>query len=280
MSATRDPVAKALDLIKWCVDNDAESVGVRETSIAMNVAPSSAHRLLRALADKGFLAQDASTGRYHLGSELFRMGQAAARRAPLRSVALPEMRKLVDECNETAMLGVYDPARREMMLAASVDCTHALRFVLTLHTWLPLHTGASGLAILAYLPDSERRTIVARAKDAAPITENTITDPRRLNEQLATIRKRGFSVTHGQRTRGAVGIATPVFGPASEVVGDLILNIPEQRFDQRTETRLASRLMQVALDVTHKLGGRSPEGFPRPPTADARPKSARSRRAP
>jgi DNA-binding IclR family transcriptional regulator len=64
------------------------------------------------------------------------------------------MRRLVDSCNETALLGVYDPAQQQMMLALSVDSTHTLRYAVELNSWVPVHAGASRLAILSFLDDA------------------------------------------------------------------------------------------------------------------------------
>jgi IclR family transcriptional regulator, acetate operon repressor len=244
----RNPVAKVLDLLEWCVDESSESVGTREAAAALGIAPSSAHRLLNALVDKGYLLQDQDDGRYQLGPRLFRLAQAAGRRSPLPGVALGVMHDLVVACNETALLGIFSSAREEMTLVAAVDCSHELRFVLPLHTWLPLHSGASGLAILAFLPEQDRQRIISRSG---------IVDGRRLERELKTIRSQGYAVTHGQRTKGAVGMACPVFGPSGDVEGDLILNIPELRFSSGMEGRLARLLTEAAQEITVKLGGRA-----------------------
>lgn len=247
----RNPVAKVLDLLEWCVDEPSDSVGTREAAAALGVAPSSAHRLLNALVDKGYLLQDQDDGRFQLGPRLFRLAQAAGRRSPLPGVALGVMHELVATCNETALLGIFSSAREEMTLVAAVDCSHELRFVLPLHAWLPLHSGASGLAILAFLPEQDRKRIVSRSG---------IPDTRRLERELKAIRSQGYAVTHGQRTKGAVGMACPVFGPLGGVVGDIILNVPELRFGSRTEARLAPMLIEAAGEITAKLGGQAPAG--------------------
>jgi DNA-binding IclR family transcriptional regulator len=39
----------------------------------------------------------------------------------------------------------------------------------------------------------------------------SITERYRLEAELQKIRERGYAITHGQRTQGAVGLAAPVF---------------------------------------------------------------------
>jgi len=253
----RNPVSKALKTLGWLIQTPSAEAGVREMAAALGLSPSNAHNLLTALVNEGFVQQDPRTARYALGPELLRWAHLVIARTPLRQVALEHMRRLVEACNETAVLGVYNRARREMMFAVSVDSTHPLRYAIALNEWIPVHTGASGLAIMAFLPDAEIRTIIQRT-GLEPMTPRSITKPKRLLEELKTIRRNGYALSHGQRIPGAVGLAAPVFGSGGEVVGDVNLTIPEQRFDERASARLLRLLSACAAGITAEFGGARP----------------------
>jgi DNA-binding IclR family transcriptional regulator len=254
MQNTRNPVSKALKALAWLVEHPSAEVGVRELAVALDVAPSSAHRLLMCLAEEGFVGQNADNGRYELGLEFLRLAHLAGGKSPLRQRALPHMRALVDACNETALLGIYDSVRQEMMFAASVESTHHLRYAIDLNKWAPVYTGASGLAILAYLEEAHVQTIMQRTR-LAPLTSRTITESYRLTAELETIRQRGYALTHGQRIPGAVGLAAPLFGIHGEVVGDICLTIPEQRFDEASQDHLIDLLLDCTNRITVEIGG-------------------------
>jgi len=175
----------------------------------------------------------------------------------IRNVALPSMRDLVAECDETSFLGVYDSSRLEMMFAAAVDSSKPLRYVVPLNEWIPVYCASSGMAIMAFLPQEEIERIIEHT-GLVPVTEHSITDPVALRAELARIRAQGYSCSHGQRVPGAVGIAVPIFGPEGRVVGDLNLTIPEQRFDASMEPRLAGRVMHHAHRISERLGTRMP----------------------
>lgn len=72
---------------------------------------------------------------------------------------------------------------------------------MAINKWIPVHASASGLAAMAFLPEPAR------------ITNATITDPQVLEDELAKIRRRGYALFRGQRTKGAVAIAAPIWGP-------------------------------------------------------------------
>jgi len=259
-ATARNPVEKAMQLLRWMVDDAANDWGVREIARGLGLAPSTVHRVLTDLESQRIVRADRKTGRYSLGLEFFRLAWKATRRFPLRQAALPALQWLVDKTNETAFLGVYDADRREMMFAATIQSTHELRYVVTLDKWMPLYVGSSGLAILAFLPDHERKAILGKVKGG----ERRATSLSELDVILDDVRRRSYAKTIGQRVPGAVGISAPVFGPSAAVVGDIGLSIPVQRFASDDEQRLASLVKAAAAQVTNEIGGTAPEQLWRP----------------
>jgi DNA-binding IclR family transcriptional regulator len=221
---------------------------------ALAIAPSSAHRLLTNLVEEGYVQQDTRSQRYLLGPELMRWAHLIIARTPIRQIAIEHMRGLVDACNETALLGIYGGSRQEMMFTASVDSSHALRYAIQLNAWVPVYVGASGLAIMAFLPTSEINSIINRTR-LTPLTGASITEPYRMEAALASIRDNGYAFSRGQRIPDAVGIAAPIFGVDGHVAGDIALTIPAQRFDERGRERLVELLLECTSAVSRDIGG-------------------------
>lgn len=254
----RDVFGKALQLLWHMVDapsTQGKGWGVRELSPVLGVSPASVHRLLTMLADYGLIQRHPRSGRYHLGSESFRLGLSLTAHLDLRNVGTPVMEELVAQCNETAFLGMFDPARMEVMFVAAVNSKHPLRYVVPLNEWFPVHAGASGLSIMAFLPKEDQQAIVEQ-KGLPAITPNTITDPELLEKELQRVRARGYAVSVGHRNVGAVAIAAPIFGRDGRVVGDLALSILEARFTPDMEATLPLLVMQHAQRITDALAGR------------------------
>jgi DNA-binding IclR family transcriptional regulator len=251
----RNPISKALGALGWIVQNSASDIGVRDLAAGLGVSPSSAHRILGALSDAGFVESSESKGRYKVGLEMIRLANMVAGRMPLREAAMKRMRRLVDLCNETALLGAYDHGRKQMIFAATVESTHPLRYAIELNKWVPVHAGASGLAILAFLGEDETQAVIERTRLAA-LTDQTITEAYRLRAELEEIRRRGYAITRGQRIPGAVGLAAPVFGSGGRVVGDVCLTIPQQRFDESSVQQITKLLLECTEGVTSDIGGK------------------------
>ena len=240
------------------VEGSEKEWGVREIARACGMSSSSAHRILRLLNKDGLVEQNPESGLYRLGLEMHRLAWRTTSLYSIRTIAKPILERLVEEGNETAILGLYDPGRQKMMFALSVESSNPLRYVVETNRWVPIHAGATGLAIFAFLPEEEREEIIGRAATLERLTPHTLTDPENLVDELERVRRDGYSCTKGQRIEGAVGIATPIWGSQDRVVGDVAISLPIQRFVASREPELAQLVIRAAERVTHHIGGEAP----------------------
>lgn len=253
----RNPIGKTFQLLSLMLEGKDGSWGVRELARASGLPPTTVHRLLASLENEGLVSREPESEGYRIGLEFYRLAWRAEAQFPIRDVAIPFMRSVVADCSETVFLGLYDPTRLEMMFVAVAESSHPLRYFIPLNQWIPVYTSASGMAIMAFLPRQEREQIVKHTQ-LAPLTEYTITDPILLEKELVRIRATGYACTHSQRTVGAVGVATPIWGHNNRVIGDLVITIPEQRFDASQEPELAKLLIHYSKCISEHLGARMP----------------------
>lgn len=107
---------------------------------------------------------------------------------------------------------------------------------------------------MAFLPADERRAVIERTR-LAPATEHTITRADELERVLAEVRDRGYAFSQEERQLGGVGIAAPVFGPGGQVVAEVGVSVPAQRFVPRDEARFAQLVRACAAQITDEIGG-------------------------
>jgi DNA-binding IclR family transcriptional regulator len=252
----RHPLARGIEILTLMVDSGEQSYGVRELGNRLGVSASTAHRLLADLEELGMVSRT-PVGNYRLGMEFLRLAWTASTRFPFREAANDVLADLAERSGESSFFGVYNEQRRQMMFAVSVESSHPLRYTVPQGVWLPLHAGASGLAILAFLPAEIQAEIVHGSLDA--LTDRTLVDAGRLAERLAHIRRDGYAISHGERIDGAIAIAAPVTGPADAVIGDVGITIPESRFNAATTSELTALVRQSAELLTRRFTGSRPE---------------------
>jgi DNA-binding IclR family transcriptional regulator len=247
-------VGRAFAILSWMAPREDGPWGVREIAKGVGMNPSTVHRLLGLLEEEGLVRQDDPGGGYELGTALLRLAWTASGAHTVRSVALPHMRELAEASGETVTLGLYDPDRRQTCVLAAIESDAPFRYVTELNEWRDVHTGASGRAVMAFLPEDERHAIVERTR-LAPATEHTITSPEELERVLAEVRERGYAFSQEERRLGGVGIAAPVFGPGGRIVGEVGVSVPTQRFVPGDEERLARLVTDCGARITEELGG-------------------------
>jgi DNA-binding IclR family transcriptional regulator len=252
MPGEREPAARAIDVLIWLANHTADTWGVRQVAREMNTSPSTIYRIFQVFESRDLVTKN-EDGRYTPGLELFRICQVFSQRLSPVKIAKPHLDRLAQACGETVLFAAYGVRRGQMIVIDIIDAPHPLRWVVSTNQWRTLHSGATGLAILAFLPDEERRAIYTRGLER--FTDKTLVNPENLELEVAKIRARGYAYSRGQRAKGAVGLGAPVFDAAADVFGDVCVTIPEGRFDPAQEPKLGSLLAAAAADISADLRG-------------------------
>lgn len=171
------------------------------------------------------------------------------------SLAQVTMRELVNEVQETAHLALYNPSDKHVIFASSVQCDLPVRYVIESGTGTTLNAGATGKAILAYLPEE-----VVSQLELPSFTSNTITDRARLLKELATIRRRGYATSSGGRIEGASGVAAAILS-RDQIIGALTISVPTYRLEKKKIPFDGETVSSAARSISVRL--RMPPAAPR-----------------
>jgi IclR family acetate operon transcriptional repressor len=234
-----------------CFDARRPELGISEIARMTGLSTSTTHRLLAAMQSNSLVRQTPGR-RYGLGPLLVQLARSGAVPTTLRDAALPLMRALRDEIDETVAVHELLPTD-ERAVVDQVESHQELRRTYTdIGVPLALPHGAPGKAILAMLPPDRQERWLSRPIPAA--TPRTVTDPDELRAQLATIRSRGWADSHAERYPGIWAVAAPLFDHTGNVVGALGTSVPEVRMDDRRAAELGERVRAVAWEVSETLG--------------------------
>jgi DNA-binding IclR family transcriptional regulator len=205
---------------------------------------STASRLLTAL-ERTELVERVETGSYVAG-RLF--DHYAARHDPfadLTHLARPLLELIGAETGETVNLGV--PRGDRVLHVAQIDA----RFLLGTRDWtlvdVPPHSSALGKVLYAHGALEVPKVLPA-------VTEHTETDPARFDEELATIRRRGYATTVDELEVGLTGVATPVRDRSGRVIAALGISGPTSRLEERLAP--LGRLLTTQSDTLSTLFGK------------------------
>jgi DNA-binding IclR family transcriptional regulator len=245
-------VARVVQLLACLAEADGP-VSIKFLCQTLKLPASTVHRLLGLLADEGMVERSADRPIYAPGLELVRIASLLASKVRIVDVAKPFMRAVVRECDETCCLLQYLPERRKVMALHAEFSSHPLRYRIELYQPHSLLWGATGRAVLAFLPPDEIEAAIDGG-DSSPATGARAPARGALLADLDEIRSRGYAITHGQKIEGAVGIGAPVFNSERRVIGSLCMTIPETRFNRKAQARLSQLVMGRAGELSRALG--------------------------
>jgi IclR family transcriptional regulator, acetate operon repressor len=180
---------------------------VADVARLLGVANSTAHRLLAALAHRGFVEQDATTRTYHPGAALLELGASARPAAALRAWLHPALVVASRTLGETVHLGVR--RGRFVHYLDAVESERTVRVVARTGRALPAHCTSIGKVLLAYLADEELDVLYAGARLESETTRS-ITDLAALRADLETCRSRGYAVNEGESEDDVSSVAVAV----------------------------------------------------------------------
>lgn len=250
----RVPLLKAMQIVERIATSDQTSWGVRELARALDMAPSSTHRLLAMLEEASVLESEPDTGRYVISLDFFRLASRIANKLPLRETASRFLRGLAERTGEAVYVARYDARRRGFMFVDHLRSRHPLRYELPLYEWLDLRVGAGGLGILAFLEQEELEAVLDEAEPDR-LTDLTITERHLIEEEIERVRQQGYVVSVGRRIPDAAGIAAPIWGASGRVIGAVVLALPKSRLPEPQEMEdLATDVVGTARAVSSVMG--------------------------
>lgn len=209
---------------------------------ASGLPDASLRRALARLAATRWLVADATAPSGHaLGPAALTFANRVLHALPIESGARAVLRDLVAATGETATLNRLLPREGLAMIAAIEASDRPLGYAFEVGEVKRLHPGASGNAILAFLPiEARRRALEGGASIGAA--------------QLAAIRRQGYAESEGARVPGAHGLAAPVFAPGREVWGSVVLTIPAHGFVRARRDVYVAALLRAASSIGRLLG--------------------------
>lgn len=200
-----------------CLVELSEELGLHKTTVL---------RLLHTLVSLRVVDRDPADDRYFWNPITWlpiatRAGEMTSRAETVRLV----LEQLAEATGETAAIGLPD---------------------------LPMHSVAAGKCYLAALPAAELGEWMKAGLPAT--TEHTITSRKRLREELARARRRGYAVSREEGLSGACAVAIAVVNPRGRPIGAVGITAPRERFSDAHIRRWLPRLRAAAEEIAGLLG--------------------------
>ncbi|MGW4822794.1 IclR family transcriptional regulator [Streptomyces sp. NPDC004227] len=249
-SGSLSSVSNALRVLDML--GDGVELRVVDVAKSLGVANATAHRVLTALKDHGFVRQVPDSTRYLPGPAVLRLARRISAERTLRTIATPHLQALCRDLKETINLEIL--VGSDVLFIASAEDQHRLRVVQRAGTRGPAYANAGGKVLLSELPDDEVRHLVGDKLQA--LTSHTVTAMNRLLADLEQVRQRGYGMNVGETDEGVHAVAVPVVDH-DRMIAALSLAAPEARLPSVRVPMVVPRLLETAAAISadYAVGG-------------------------
>jgi len=268
MNASVKSARRVLEILELFASTD-RPLALRDVAAILTLPKSSASMLVATLVQRGYLLRD-EDGRFSMFPEMRETNWIGGSAGRVYAAAQPVMDRLVDELEETVVLGA-PTSDLEVRIISHRTSPQEIRYEVRdlyrrgTRPVIPAYCTAMGHAILAHMPERDVRGYLERTSLTA-LTPYTLTEPGAILERLALDRRRGYSLNIDERFEGASGAAVAVCDARGRPHAALNSVTVTPRFLRR-QNEIVAALSEAARYLSQTVFG---SGRPDPADASGR----------
>jgi DNA-binding IclR family transcriptional regulator len=226
-------------------------VSISEMSEALKLNVSTIHGIVRTLIDRGLLCQDPETRKYALGIKIFELNYSYLGCSKVYQFGAAPAHRLAKTTGLNTRLAVWDNSSIVVILEI-FSGPETYQYV-RIGPRTDAYFTSMGKAVLAFLPKKELLEYLKRTKLVA-YTQHTITDRKRLIEDLENSRQRGYATDSEECFSGVFCAGAPIFDNTERVIASLSISGGSELMEEEKLSGHTSQLIQTSKEISHYFG--------------------------
>lgn len=242
-------IGKMMGILE-CFSTVSRHLSLTQIASMSGLPRPTAHRMLSAMKEIGFIEQDARNGSYGLGIRLFELGNIALANMDILREAKPFIDRLCKLSGESSHLGVFNGF--QVVVVDREEPSDRQLSGTRLSETSPAHCTGVGKALLAFQrPEVIEQVIAAGLKVYTP---TTISTAAALRKELIAIRKRGYAIDNAEHEVWVRCAAAPIRNSSGHVFASISVTGPADRMTDSKIASLAPLLVQTADAISRQIG--------------------------
>ena len=241
---------RALSIIEL-LNRQPEGLSVNEISNQLKYPINSVYRIMMTLERRNFVRKQSRGSVFVLSEKFLTLSTPVAGEPAFIETALPFMRDLRDDTQETVLAGVL--VGNEGVVLEQCEGLHPFSFRISTGLRFSLHTAAPGKVFLAHL-EPKKRSKMINSLNLKRLTANTIVTKEGLEKEVSLAVQNGFAVDYEEEFKGQVCVGAPVLGKNASLVGSVWLVAPTSRLPKKNLSETAQKVMTATDSISQALG--------------------------
>ncbi len=237
-------LAAGLEVLQ-AFDAEHPRMTLSEVAARTDMDRAKARRFLLTLHALGFVKR--SGRQFELTPRVLQLGYAYQASNQYRAVIQQYLEDITAELGESSSLAVLDGD--DVVYVVRSSARHRLMAItLSVGTRLPAAYTSMGRVLLAQFPEVELEAFLARVK-LETFTASSVTSPDVLRDEIAKVRKQGYSIVDQELDSGLRSVAVPVFAGNGESLGAINISTNAARVGMETLMEVYLPRLQEAAEA-------------------------------
>ena len=248
---------KALKILRAFEAQNRE-MGTVELSEILNLHRSTVGRILKVLVVYDFLQQNPQTKKFSLGPANMLLARSLKQslKTDLVHIAKPYLDELRNRLEETVIFETLTGMNWIEVYVA--DGPGRIRLVAEIGERMPIHIASGGKAFLAFSSSDIRDPLLKGT--LIRLTNNSITDKKKLERHLEEIRRQGFSFDRAEYDEGIHAVSVPIFDYENKPIASATVAGTPQRVTGQGDSHIVLELKNTAKKISERFGYKKKSG--------------------
>lgn len=215
----------------------------------LKLPKSSTYGMLLTLERLGYLHRNQDTGRYMFGMKILTLANMAMNGLNLRKLSSLHIRQLMLKTKLTVHMTIQE--QNEAVIIEKADSP----FTPKVETWvgkrMGIHCTAAGKALISDWTEEDIDRLIRYGLPR--YNDNTIVSPKKLKDELALVRERGYSVDDEEETIGSRCIGAPIINQMDRVVAAVSIAGYKQQIHRETFQTLVGYVKNAASEISNQI---------------------------
>jgi DNA-binding IclR family transcriptional regulator len=231
-----------------------KELDLSEITELLGLSKSTIHSIINTLAEKQVLRKIENTKKYQLGYSILELGLKQLAELEIYKQAVLPLKKLSNNVNKICSLGIWDNNSILIIERSDPSISYAQGFssVPPIRR-KPAYCTSIGKAILSFMQKEAVEAYLNEVK-LLPFTKNTITNRDKLNEELSTIRDRGYSMDNKEYVSYMTSISAPIHGTSGKTDGGISIHSDSDDYDENCLNEFVDPLIRTAYEISINMG--------------------------
>lgn len=244
-------ILRAMQILECFMDSDTEWT-LKALAARLALPTTTVFRQVSTLAARQYLVQDPVRKSYQPGPRLVMLASSILSQSDLRRLARPELECLSDAVQETVNLSIL--LDHDVFYLDKVETRRSVVCNTRIGSRAPAYATSCGKVMLAGLGEEEAGPFFSwMERRAKALTRRTVTDPARLQKELAQARVQGFAMDHGEIEEGLICYGAPVYDMDGRVAAAISVSGPEYRMLEERDL-MVREVRRTAAAISRLLG--------------------------